>query len=48
MKTSLVNYALTFFLLGNINLWADDKANWPRFRGPNGIGTADFAIPAKS
>ena len=28
-------------------LSAGDKENWPRFRGHNGNGTADFDIPAK-
>ena len=47
MKTRFVACVLSLLLLGNIVLWAANESNWPRFRGPNGAGTADFNIPAK-
>ncbi|MBG31096.1 MAG: hypothetical protein CMI31_14025 [Opitutae bacterium] len=47
MKSRFVACVLSLPLLGNINLWAEDKNSWPRFRGPNGAGTAEFQIPAK-
>tara|TARA_B100001123_G_scaffold384886_1_gene458022 strand:+ start:1144 stop:2403 length:1260 start_codon:yes stop_codon:yes gene_type:complete len=43
----LVACALSLPLLGSVTLWAADENNWPRFRGHNGAGTADFSIPAK-
>ncbi len=47
MKIRFVPFVLSLFLLGNIVLWAANKSNWPRFRGTNGAGTADFTIPPK-
>ena len=47
MKTPVVACVLSLLVLGCTSTVAANKDNWPRFRGPNGTGTADFSIPAK-
>ena len=47
MKSRFLACLLSLTFPGNINLCAEDKNSWPRFRGHNGAGTAEFKIPAK-
>ncbi len=47
MKTPVVACVLSLLVLGSTSSVAANEDNWPRFRGQNGAGTAEFAIPAK-
>ncbi len=47
MKTRFVAHILSLPVLGIAILSAANEENWPRFRGHNGAGTADFEVPAK-
>ena len=47
MKTCAVACVLPVAILAQGIRHAGNDENWPRFRGHNGAGTAEFAIPAK-
>jgi outer membrane protein assembly factor BamB len=47
MNTRIAGYCFIIFCCAYGKGIADKDQNWPRFRGPNGSGVADFSVPAK-
>ena len=47
MNTSIVACFVIILCFAYGSSIADNEQNWPRFRGPNGSGVADFSVPAK-
>jgi outer membrane protein assembly factor BamB len=46
-RMKLLTFAMLFVGAAAALLAADDNANWPRFRGPNGAGVSEDSIPVK-